>query len=479
MRSELDIKSIIDKLLPILPIASIVAVVIIGITYLSYTLYRKRGGSKKASLSQFSALFLLFGWFVVVMVLTTFSRGANFEGWVNFRLFSDYMNAWNQWSLSELQLIIFNMLMFAPLGFLLPIFGKKIHRIVPILLISLTVTLGIEFVQMFTRRGIFELNDILHNTIGSVAGYLLMKAIQEMAVLKKINIQSLFKAFCIPLFFILLFTGAMIVYHSKELGNLSIRPVYSQNMNQVEVVLNTELETKEDTVSLYYNDQIHNLEYGNEMAALLQSSYNLLQKGGIRKDGYNRIWSLSDDSGNELIFNYSLQDGTWGLHTERDETVSMDQEDLNSYRKYYEKWLLSNRLLPKEAIFSTQDGNTIRWDMKQSIKKIAYEDKDFSEGLIMLIPSQNNHTPIDVFYDMKKNKFVRAVNIISPSQAYEEILNGKFPMYNNLKEGDTLFINDYELDYTFDSKGYYQPVYKFTGLVNDQYWEALIPAVKD
>lgn len=473
----MDIKSIFDKLLPILPIALIVAVVIIGITYLSYTLYRKRGGSKKATLSQFSALFLLFGWFVVVIVLTTFSRGANFDGWVNFRLFSDYINAWNQWSLSELQLIIFNMLMFAPLGFLLPLLGKRTHRIVPILLISLTVTLSIEFFQMFTRRGIFELNDILHNAIGSIAGYLLMSAIQDVVVHPKVKAQSLSKAFCIPLVFTLLFTGAMVVYHSKELGNLSIRPVYSQNMNQVEVVLNTELETDGDTVSLYYNDQIHNIEYANNIADLLQSSFNLSQKGSTRIDGYNRIWSLLDNSGNELIFNYNSKDGTWGFYTESNETVYMAQEDLNSYRKFYEKWLLSNELLPKEAIFSTQDDNTLRWDMKQSIKKIAFEDKDFFEGLIMLIPSQNNHMPIDVFYDMKENEFVKDVNIISPSKAYEEILKGKFYIYNNLNDGDKLIINDYELDYTYDSKGYYQPVYRFTGLVNDQHWEALIPAV--
>lgn len=199
----------------------------------------------------------------------------------------------------------------------------------------------------------------------------------------------------------------------------------------------------------------------------------------MRKDGYNRVWFLLDGSGNELIFNYNLKDGTWGMYPENYEIVSMDQEELNSFREFYEKWLQSNGLLPKEAIFSTQDDNTLRWDMKQSIKKIAFEDKDFFEGFIMLIPSQNNHRPIDVFYDMKENVFVREVNIISPSQAYEEILNGNFYMYNNLNDGDKLIINHYELDYTYDSKGYYQPVYKFIGLVNDQHWEALIPAVMD
>ena len=60
---------------------------------------------------------LLYCWLLLVVGLTSLSRGANFTGTFNPDLFSGYVSAWNNWSLSELQLILFNMLMFAPLGF--------------------------------------------------------------------------------------------------------------------------------------------------------------------------------------------------------------------------------------------------------------------------------------------------------------------------------------------------------------------------
>ena len=113
---KMDIQGIMSKLWALFPTALIVAIIMIGIGYVSCAIYRRRGGGTSVTKMQFAALFLLLGWFVVVMALTTFSRGPNFEGWVNLRLFSGYVSAWHQWSLSEWQLIIFNMLMFAPKG---------------------------------------------------------------------------------------------------------------------------------------------------------------------------------------------------------------------------------------------------------------------------------------------------------------------------------------------------------------------------
>lgn len=78
-------------------------------------------GTKTLLKRQWFVLILILSWYLLVLGLTTFSRGANYTGEINFSLFSGYINAWNEWSYTELQLIIFNMLMFAPLGFLLPL----------------------------------------------------------------------------------------------------------------------------------------------------------------------------------------------------------------------------------------------------------------------------------------------------------------------------------------------------------------------
>lgn len=273
----MDIQGILSTLLPFLPKVLVIALLFLGVISLFYVLYRKRGGKRKFSVTQFTAGGLLVMWFGLVMMLTTFSRGANFEGWVNFRLFSGYLSAWNQWSLSEFQLIIFNMMMFMPLGFLLPLLGMRTRRFTPVLIISLIVTIGIELIQIISGRGIFELDDIFHNTLGSIAGYLIMQAILDSVQQRKLDFKSAGLALCIPMAFVLLFTSALAIYQAKELGNLSIRPAIKQNMDGVKVDLDAKLPEKAEMVSLYVNDRIYNLEYGKHMAELIQQSLDLQQ----------------------------------------------------------------------------------------------------------------------------------------------------------------------------------------------------------
>lgn len=474
----MDLQGIIDRLLPILPTALIIALVFIGGSYLSYALYRKRGGRRNVTARQVIATFLILAWFVVVMVLTTFSRGANYEGWVNFQLFSGYVNAWNQWSLQEWQLIIFNMLMFAPLGFLLPLLGQTTRRFSPVLLLSLLITLGIECIQMLSRRGIFELDDILHNTLGSMAGYFVMSAILDTAERRKLAVRSVWKALSIPLFFALLFSGAMLVYNMKELGNLSIRPAIAQDMSHVKVTLNANLPTEAEPVSLYSNSRIHHLKYGEEMAGLMKRTFNLQQVGGVRMDGFNRIWMLHADDGKEYTFNYAVNDGGWWLSTEGDGSGPMEQEELAKHGEYYGSWMLSSGILPPNAVFSTQNEDTIRWDIEWSIADIARGNNDYTSGMVMIAPSGEHQIPHNLFYSLQENKFVRKIEIISPAQAYMDVAKGNFYVFNNLKNGDQLNVDEYELTYTYDSKGYYQPVYRFTGTVNESSWSTLIPAVK-
>ncbi|MFS0868508.1 VanZ family protein [Paenibacillus xylanilyticus] len=473
----MDLIQIIGRLLPILAIALALGLVIIGITYSVYKAYRKRGGKRSITRRQFVALFLILGWIGIVMTLTTFSRGANYEGWINIELFSGYINAWNKWSMSEFQLIIFNMLMFVPLGFILPHIGMKTRRFKPVLLISLLVTLGIETFQMITGRGIFELDDILHNTIGSMAGYLLMDAILISVELRKITVKSLMKGLCIPLFFSLLFTGAFVFYHNKELGNLSIRPATSQNMNQVDVTLNTTLPDQPDKVSLYRSSQIHNMEYAKQVSSLLKRYFDLHQKGSMSMDGYNRMWSLLDNAGKEYTFSYDVSSGTWWLSSNIDPSTPLEPGDLVAQGKEYGRWMIQNGLLSQKAIFSTQNGDTVRWDIENTVADIAKGAHDYDTGLIMIVPTTERMIPHSLFYSMNKNIYVRMVDIISPAEAYQEIIKGNFSIYNDLKKGDKLHVNKYELTYTYDSKGYYQPAYQFEGEVNGMEWNAVIPAM--
>lgn len=68
--------------------------------------------------------------------------------------------------------ILGNILAFAPFGFFLPLLNKKYRRFFYATFLSILFTLVIELMQMFLRVGIFDVDDILLNTIGGMLGYI-------------------------------------------------------------------------------------------------------------------------------------------------------------------------------------------------------------------------------------------------------------------------------------------------------------------
>lgn len=68
--------------------------------------------------------------------------------------------------------IIGNVLAFAPFGFLLPLMDKKYRKAIIVILLSMLFSLCVEVVQLLLKVGIFDVDDILLNTIGGMLGYL-------------------------------------------------------------------------------------------------------------------------------------------------------------------------------------------------------------------------------------------------------------------------------------------------------------------
>lgn len=63
-----------------------------------------------------------------------------------------------------------NIIMFMPLGFLLPFIWKKYRNPLKILFTGLGLSLSIELCQLFNRRNT-DIDDLLMNTLGAIIGY--------------------------------------------------------------------------------------------------------------------------------------------------------------------------------------------------------------------------------------------------------------------------------------------------------------------
>jgi glycopeptide antibiotics resistance protein len=63
-----------------------------------------------------------------------------------------------------------NLIMLLPLGFLLPIISDRFGNIKAAAAAGFMFSLFIEFSQYYTGRGLFEVDDIIHNTMGACIG---------------------------------------------------------------------------------------------------------------------------------------------------------------------------------------------------------------------------------------------------------------------------------------------------------------------
>ncbi len=110
----------------------------------------------------FIVIVYLFG----VVAVTILSREPGSREGVDLELFSTFSLSW-----IENVYPIENIILFIPLGFLLPFLWKKLNHITSCSLSGLLISLAIELSQLVTKRGFFQIDDMLTNTVGCVIGF--------------------------------------------------------------------------------------------------------------------------------------------------------------------------------------------------------------------------------------------------------------------------------------------------------------------
>ena len=117
---------------------------------------------------------LLIFYICLVLGITVFSRLPHDNAKYNFDLFWSYRKAGNNDTL--LGQIILNYLMLLPFGMLLPLYIKRRWVVV----LGFAFSAMIELTQLFLRRGLFEFDDIVGNTLGVVIGVGIYSLIKKM-----------------------------------------------------------------------------------------------------------------------------------------------------------------------------------------------------------------------------------------------------------------------------------------------------------
>ena len=143
--------------------------IFLTIYFLIYKKIMKGTKKLKASKILLWSIFLIYT--VIVLGATFIHRTPVMYENINLHIFSSYIKVWNRFSLLELRNIIFNILMFLPFGFVLPLLFKKCEKFYITYFLGLCMTISIEVLQLISKRGIFEIDDIINNTLGCMIGY--------------------------------------------------------------------------------------------------------------------------------------------------------------------------------------------------------------------------------------------------------------------------------------------------------------------
>lgn len=86
-----------------------------------------------------------------------------------------------------------NFLLFLPMGIYLPLLFRKVRSLVDFLLYMIPVLSLVELVQLLTKRGSFDIDDLILNLAGAILGFLVWKSVPVQKVCKKFGSMTLQK----------------------------------------------------------------------------------------------------------------------------------------------------------------------------------------------------------------------------------------------------------------------------------------------
>ncbi len=118
---------------------------------------------------------------IAVLYFTLLVRTAGAERSALLTPFHTIRNAigWDGWFviISKLNFyqLIANVLLFVPFGYLLPTLFRFAKRWYVVLPFGALASLGIELTQYFCRLGLFDIDDVISNTLGALIGFLLYR----------------------------------------------------------------------------------------------------------------------------------------------------------------------------------------------------------------------------------------------------------------------------------------------------------------
>ena len=456
------------------------------IFFIGYFLIYKKifKGTKTIKKRQFLLYAISICYVVIVIGATFLSRDQSetYNDTMNLNLFSSYIEAYHDIGVNLLNNVllrnlILNIMLFIPLGFLLPMYSDKLKKMYIVLPIGILVTLTIEFTQHFNKFGTFEIDDAFNNTLGTLIGYSMFMIFYGLK--NKENLKKII-GYIIPIITTIgLFVGILVGHRNQEFGNFEFENNFTIDMSNVKVQSEIQFSKQRSKKEIYQTEVLTKEE-------AIQVAIDWFEKVGTEiedndtTEGENMILFRSkkdENSESSYFVNIDYVGARWRYNDSSDifmedgKIVFMNKIE-DASREEVEQALLKLEVeVPQYAEFgqNRMEQYTFSVNMKKEGNKLIdgqlrcsyYEDKTIKDIANEIIT-----------YDKVTEK-----EIISEQEAYEEILAGEFKAFTS-DPVHSITIQTVQLEYKLDSKGYFVPIYKFDILLNDKTSYIYIKAVK-
>ena len=425
---------------------------------------KKHKGERKFPWGKVLLWLIFIGYLVAVLYLTTFRTSLNRS--VNLHLFRAWREAWNAYSQHRWLNVLLNIAMFGPMGFLIPLLSKILRKWYLTIPVGFLASLGIEVLQLTFASGVFDVDDLFCNTLGSAIGYFAIMAILSMFNEKGKKVKSLTAYISLMLIPVVAIGSIFAVYHVQEYGNLPEAAGYRVNLNYLKWKVDCEFPDTAGNVRIYRAQTMSKADsdaLAEEMAALIGQKVDMVSY--YQEMAYYHL--------TQNIFTVYYHDGSYELGGYDHNVITWDEVDREVIENALKMYPV---VIPDVAEFESEGEGWYSFSCDQHI-----------DGAMMLDGTLRVRYGVDDTIRRIENNLIwytyyKDVAVISPEEAFKELKNGNFAYADSLKRytTDSVTVVSCTLDYQIDTKGFYQPVYIFEILIPETGNTdlAMIPAMK-
>lgn len=420
----------------------------VGLAYLLFWMKHRPGAVfpwRKAV-----AAVALAGYLAIVIYVTLLRQVGGGPGQVNLHLFLAWREAWNGFTLKLWLNVLLNIALFFPLGLLLPLLARPFQKWYVTLTTGFGLSLTIETAQYLLGRGMFDVDDLFTNTLGTALGFSFAMLLLRLFPARGKERRGWSPYLICPLAFGLALLGIFGGYQLKEYGNLPEAPAYTADLRGLDWQMEWEPEEGAKTVYTYRSTPFtkescdaFGAEFARNAGVTFPDAYY-----------YDDLTVFANHStGDFLNVTYHDRSYEYRLSTSGDAPGAEGTE--SALRERLAELGIS---VPAEADFSYEGEG---W---HSFTACFFRQGERVVNGVLRCKYQGNGTFGEIDSTLAVLTPYKEETILTQAEALERLRLGKF-------DGAGLFERSWiqgarilacALDYRADTKGFYQPVYVFT-----------------